>query len=156
MGSDLILPAILLAIGIGLFFLEAIIPSMGLITVAGVVSVTSAVFLAFRVSTAWGGVFFVLAVASIPAAVLFFFYVVRRTSIVHKDTEGDYEKAGRDAEGLVGQEGVALSDLRPTGVARVAGRRIDVVAEGSFIEDGSRIKVIRADGFKILVREVTK
>ena len=156
MGSQLILPAILLAVGIGLFFLEAIIPSMGVITVFGIVSVTTAVFLAFKVSAVWGGVFFVLAILSIPAAVLFFFYVVRRTSIVHTDDEGDYEKPGRDTDDLIGQEGVALSDLRPTGIAKIAGRRIDVVAEGSFIEDGARIKVIRADGFKVQVREITK
>ena len=156
MESGLVLAVVLLALGIGLFFLEAVIPSMGLITVGGIVSVSTAVYLAFRVSPAWGAAFIVLAVASIPAAVFFFFYVARHTGIVHTSDEGDYEGAGREAGDLVGKEGVALSPLRPTGIARIDGRRVDVVAEGSFIDEGARVKVVRADGIKVVVREVSR
>lgn len=156
MEDGILLPVVLLLIGIGLFFLEAVVPSFGLATIFGIASVVASVVLAFQVSIVMGIVFSVLAVLSIPAAVVFFFYIVKRTSIVHSSDEAEYEAPNRRAAGLVGKEGTAVSDLRPTGIARIEGRRMDVVAESSFVEQGSRIKVDRVDGIKIVVREVTK
>jgi membrane-bound serine protease (ClpP class) len=53
---------------------------------------------------------------------------------------------------LVGKAGVALTDLRPSGVATVDGERLDVVTEGEFIQAGSSIKIVRSDGYRLLVR----
>jgi membrane-bound serine protease (ClpP class) len=51
-----------------------------------------------------------------------------------------------------GQEGEALTDLRPAGTARILGNRADVVAESDLIERGSRIKVVAVEGTKVVVR----
>ena len=59
-----------------------------------------------------------------------------------------------DHLGLTGAIGVALSDLRPAGVARFNGDRIDVVSEGDFVSAGSSIKVLRSEGNRVTVREV--
>lgn len=154
MAEEPLLPGVLLVLGLGLFFLEAIIPSMGVITVAGIIAVVSAVALGFRISPVWGLVFSVIAALSVPLAVVFFFYVARRTRIVHSSDEADYKASGRADAGLVGREGVAISYLRPTGIANIDGQRLDVVADGAFIEAGSRIKIVRVDGIKVVVREV--
>jgi len=53
---------------------------------------------------------------------------------------------------LVGRHGVALTDLRPSGTARVAGERIDVVTEGEYVAIGSDVEVIRSDGYRLVVR----
>ena len=156
MESNALLPVTLLLMGLGLFFLEAVVPSFGLITVFGITSVVASVVLAFQVSPLMGVVFAVLAVLSVPLAVVFFFYVVKRTRIVHSEDESGYTAPNREAEGLVGKDGIAVSDLRPTGIARIEGRRVDVVAESSFVEEGSRIRIERVDGIKIIVGEVTK
>lgn len=55
---------------------------------------------------------------------------------------------------LAEQEGVATSDLRPSGIATINDRRIDVVAEGSWIERGTKIVVLRVQGNVITVREI--
>jgi membrane-bound serine protease (ClpP class) len=55
---------------------------------------------------------------------------------------------------LVGKAGTALSDLRPAGVATIDGERLDVVTEGEFIGAGVGIKVIRSDGYRLIVRAV--
>lgn len=52
----------------------------------------------------------------------------------------------------VGQTGVAVSTLRPSGIANVAGRRIDVATEGDFVEPGGRIVITRIEGNHIFVR----
>jgi membrane-bound serine protease (ClpP class) len=55
---------------------------------------------------------------------------------------------------LVGQHGVALTDLRPAGVATVNGERVDVVTEGEYIQAKSPIEVLRAEGYRHVVRAV--
>ncbi|MCB0219265.1 MAG: ATP-dependent Clp protease proteolytic subunit [Chrysiogenetes bacterium] len=62
----------------------------------------------------------------------------------HEVTHGD----------LVGMEGEALSPLRPSGRARLNGRRVDVESEGEFIDKGDRVRVLRVQPGKVIVRKV--
>jgi membrane-bound ClpP family serine protease len=55
---------------------------------------------------------------------------------------------------LLGKEGVALTILRPAGTAIFNNERIDVVSEGGFIEQNAKIKVIKVEGARIVVREL--
>jgi membrane-bound serine protease (ClpP class) len=51
-----------------------------------------------------------------------------------------------------GHTGVALSPLRPAGIAEIDGTRLDVVSDGGFIDAGTSIEVTRVDGNRIVVR----
>jgi len=53
---------------------------------------------------------------------------------------------------LVGQEGTTLTYLRPVGVGLFGGKRLDVIAEGEFIEADKPIRIVAAHGNRILVR----
>lgn len=53
---------------------------------------------------------------------------------------------------LVGKSGTALTDLRPSGTALVEGERVDVVTEGEFVDAGATVIVVRAEGYRHLVR----
>jgi membrane-bound serine protease (ClpP class) len=53
---------------------------------------------------------------------------------------------------LVGETGRALTALRPSGAARIAGKRVDVTALGEFLDEGSEITVVAADGLRVAVR----
>lgn len=55
---------------------------------------------------------------------------------------------------LVGATGVAQTTLRPAGMAEIAGKRLDVVAESDMIARGSSIQVIAVEGNRIVVRKV--
>jgi membrane-bound serine protease (ClpP class) len=52
----------------------------------------------------------------------------------------------------LGKSGIAVSPLRPSGIADVGGERVDVVSDGEFIEAGAQIVVTRVDGNRIVVR----
>ncbi len=52
-----------------------------------------------------------------------------------------------------GAAGVAESFLRPAGIARFGERRIDVVSEGDFIEQGAKVVIVRTAGNRVVVRE---
>ena len=53
---------------------------------------------------------------------------------------------------LVGREGVALTDLRPAGVGRFEGERVDIVAEEGWLEAGTPIRITRSEGYRHVVR----
>ncbi|XHU81037.1 nodulation protein NfeD [Peribacillus simplex] len=55
---------------------------------------------------------------------------------------------------LLGVEGKALTDLRPSGTALVKDERVDVVTEGSFISKGSSIVIVKVEGSRVVVREI--
>lgn len=54
-------------------------------------------------------------------------------------------------EHLVGIQGVAFTDLRPSGTALINGNRVDVVTEGDFIKNGTDIIVKSVEGSKVVV-----
>ena len=53
----------------------------------------------------------------------------------------------------LGRVGVALSPLRPAGVADIGGSRVDVVSDGGFVSAGAAIEVTRVEGNRVVVRE---
>ena len=55
---------------------------------------------------------------------------------------------------LVGKLGIAMSTLRPAGIADIEGKRIDVVSDGEYIEAGEPIRVDHVDGNRVVVRRV--
>jgi membrane-bound serine protease (ClpP class) len=55
---------------------------------------------------------------------------------------------------LEGMDGIALTDLRPAGTAEVAGERLDVVSEAGWITAGTPVRVLRAEGYRHVVRAV--
>ena len=55
---------------------------------------------------------------------------------------------------LIGRDGITITPLRPSGTVKVDDERLDVVAEGGFIEKDIAVKVIKVEGSRIVVREV--
>ncbi|HEY7327901.1 MAG TPA: NfeD family protein [Gemmataceae bacterium] len=55
---------------------------------------------------------------------------------------------------LLGAIGVAATPLRPAGKVQFGDEFIDVVAEGSYVQPGTRVRVIEIEGNRIVVKEV--
>jgi membrane-bound serine protease (ClpP class) len=55
---------------------------------------------------------------------------------------------------LVGKRGVAVTDLRPAGVGKFDDERVDIVAEEGWLTAGTAIEIMRAEGYRHLVRAV--
>ena len=68
------------------------------------------------------------------------------------EAEHGYVSAPESDRRWQGRTGTALSPLRPAGIADFDGSRVDVVSDGSFIEAGTLIEVIRVEGNRIVVR----
>lgn len=56
--------------------------------------------------------------------------------------------------GLVGRTGSVFTALRPSGTIVVDGRRVDAVADGTFIEAGRAVRVVEVHGNRVVVEAV--
>lgn len=72
-----------------------------------------------------------------------------KTTIDSKVNEG--ELAGIAA----GQEGIALSALRPVGKAELASRTFEVRTLGAYVESGTRIRVTQVSSNQIIVEPIS-
>ncbi len=56
---------------------------------------------------------------------------------------------------LVGKQGKTVSVLRPAGKAQIEGRYLDVLSDGPYIPQGSRVEVVSVSGNRVVVRRVS-
>lgn len=151
-------------IGAGLFAIvvEIFVPAMGLIGVAGGIAIVAAVALTFSEHGAGPGMAALLtAVVAVPSvlAVLFrvFPHSIVGRKLILKTMLGPSNQPGLEGslselESLVGESGVAVSDLRPSGTARIASKRLSVVTGGEYIPKDTPIYVIKEEGSRVVVR----
>lgn len=78
----------------------------------------------------------------------------RRLSLANSGK--DFKSYSADEQKLVGRTGVAVTVLRPSGIAKIDGRRMDVVADGDWIEEGKSVRVVKVEGVRLLVRAQTE
>ncbi len=74
--------------------------------------------------------------------------------LVNRNSERGNTSQQPGLERLIGRKGTVCSKLRPAGLARIDGRRTDVIAEGGFIEEGEEIEVIRVDANRVVVKRL--
>jgi membrane-bound serine protease (ClpP class) len=149
-----------LAVAIEVFLL----PGFGIAGILGAFLIGAAVVLAMLGSFPTGGdVVQALAVlgASVVITLAVAFTWFRHLPNSRRFRGLIHQEAALSAEGyvsalprgdLVGKAGVAATDLRPAGTAVVDGERIDVVTEGDYIPSGARVEVVRAEGYRHVVR----
>ncbi|MBT7982162.1 MAG: NfeD family protein, partial [Akkermansiaceae bacterium] len=58
---------------------------------------------------------------------------------------------GTETSSLVGFDGVAATDLKPSGSATINDRRVDVISSGVFISAGTSIVVTKHEGSRVVV-----
>jgi membrane-bound serine protease (ClpP class) len=170
-GSSLILglagmeEVILLGLGFVAVAVEVfLLPGFGVAGILGALLIGAAVVLAMLGNFPTGGdVMQALAVlgASVFISLAVAFAWFRHLPNSRRFRGLIHQEASLSAEGyvsalprgdLIGKQGVALTDLRPAGVATLDGERIDVVTEGDYINSGARVEVVRAEGYRHVVR----
>jgi membrane-bound ClpP family serine protease len=160
--SMLIWGLLLLAAAAAILILDVFIPSAGLLSLtAGVLSIAGVVCL-FRHDYRWGlaGLSAVLVLG--PMIFLYGLKILPNTPIGRgllfgdgpPDELGQPKTATEDLAGLVGKQGVAISDLRPVGTVKIDGRKMDALAELNVITAGTAVRVTQVNGFEVKVRPV--
>lgn len=145
MSADVTLILIFLALALGLFLVEPFVPSFGLFTLLGLLLAGYAVDSAFFVDSIYGWGTLILACLGIPSAYCLGFKLMRRTSLVLKESGSPGVSTPlpvRPASIHIGKKGVAVSALRPMGVADFSGCRIEVLSQNGIVPPGTEIRVV--------------
>jgi membrane-bound serine protease (ClpP class) len=158
--------------GMALVLVEIfLIPGFGVVGITGILCIFISLVLAFQKFTIPETTFEVrflvknlfIIFGSFTTATVLFMVLVRflpKTPFFNKlvlktvqSPESGYTVATAEQHGLVGAHGVAMSNLRPSGRAEVAGETMLVVADGEFIEPGTAIVVSEVRGNRVVVRK---
>lgn len=144
--------SLFVGLGMILILLEIFIPSHGILTLFAAASAGLGVYGFFvqdNPAAAVGAL-----VALVVFAVLALRFAVRRLRLIASLPPEVCHSIDEAIPGLDGKEGVAVTPLRPAGLARIDGKRVDVVATGTFIDRDSRIRVVETSGNRVVVREI--
>lgn len=153
---DYFIIALLLVAGLSLIVLEIIIMP-GLITgIFGFLLIVTSIVYAFIKLGTTVGVFSILISISFYVALLLAIRKLGlwRRFVLNEKTNWKAIKTFETQNGLIGKEGVALTDLKPSGFIFVEGKKIDASSYGEFIPKNSRVKIILIDGIKITVKKI--
>lgn len=153
------LMVMLFMLGTVLVAIEFMTPGFGIAGTLGIISLVIGIVVASQVVSP--PVLMVIIVAVLLTIVFLLLWAYRsatkggkisRTLLLHSrlDRESGYTSVHLE-ENLVGMEGVTLSMLRPSGTALIGNKRVDVVTEGEFIPQGTKVKVIKVEGFRVVV-----
>ncbi len=150
---------ILFVLGVILLAIELFVPG-GIFGIAGFIAMGLAIVLAAH-DTALGikSLFIALLITVVVSIILIKYFGFRGVWNKFVLSDSQQNEAGYVApqvpKDLLGQEGIALTPLRPAGTARFADDYLaDVVGESGYITQGKKVKVVKIEGTRIVVREV--
>lgn len=158
----------LLAAALLLIMVEAIVPSAGVIGLVAAAVAIGGIICLFKVSVVWGIIGIVAFIGLGGVGFLFALSIMPSTRFGRRLVHGDDADALADDEDgapptdplaelehLIGQEGTAMTDLRPVGAVKIGDTRYPAISEVSYIRSGTRVRVTSVDAAQIRVRPVT-
>lgn len=146
---------ILISLGFILLLIEMFTPGFSIPGISGAVLLVIACYKAFAISPFWG---IFISVSSFLIVIGFFKLFSRsplwkKIRLESKETREKGFTSGSDLSALLNKSGVTAGPLRPSGIALIDGKRIDVTAESLFIDKDKKIKVVKVEGNRVIVRE---
>ncbi len=72
-----------------------------------------------------------------------------------EDRDSGFVSSGKKPE-LVGRVGTAITDLHPTGAGSFDNQRLDVITGGDYIDAGEEIRIVKDEGYRLIVERVKK
>ncbi len=164
-----IMDILIFVVGVALIIVEIfVIPGFGIFGIAGIVLMIAGLFMGLvsdfpLVETDLLSMAVIQLAGSFILSGIAIFFLAKtlpKTAIWNKLilSKGIKAKSGytssKEFDHLVGLNGEALTDLRPSGTAIFEGKRFDVVTQGDYIVKDSKVEVIEVEGSKIVVKNL--
>lgn len=160
MAGITLIQALILVIGVVLLVIEMFHPGFGAPGITGSILIVVGIILIAKTFLQ----------ALILIALILAILGIALSLILHSATKGKLsnsplilkqshqKEAGyigvEDLQFFLGKEGISTTVLRPSGIVDFDGVKIDVVSEGAFISPDKKVKVIKVDSRKIVVKEL--
>ena len=156
--NNLIMIGILLLIaGFILVGIEMIIPGFGAPGISGIVCLIGGILLTAK-TIEEGLTITVIVVVILAVMLTVALTVLKRVKppiVLEDELKADrgYLNSS-DLEYLGGKEGVAVTDLKPSGKCKIEGIEFDVRAESRYIEKGTKVGISRIHENTIMIKEL--
>lgn len=158
MSDELFALIALVLCGLALVGVEVfLIPGVSVAGVTGTLALLGAGWFAWvKFGAVWG---VSVLVGSAAGSGLLLFAFARsgagRRMVLQTDLHGDEHAGAEDRLPETGARGIALTPLRPAGTALFGERRVDVVTDGVYIARDAPIVVLRREGKRVVVEELS-
>lgn len=157
MNSAIHVPVFLQLVGILVIIAEIILPSGGILSILATGLFGYSLYLVFTNISASAGMAFIIADLFIVPILVYFgikFLAQSPATLRTKLSKEDGVTAqSLDQNDYLGSLGLAITDLRPSGVATIDDQRLDVVTRGEYLEKQTEIIVIAVRGNQIVVKQ---
>ena len=155
MKSEWITPLIFQFAGLLVIIAEMLLPSGGILALIAAALLGYSLYAVFTTLSFDAGMVVILAdIIILPIVALIGLKMLARSPLsLHSSlrrSEGVVSYDEKLSE-LTGKEGIALTNLRPSGAIRIEGNRIDVITRGDYIEKGETVKVLKVEGSRVVV-----
>ena len=146
----------LILLGLLLLILEfTVIPGVTIAGIGGIIMLIASIYLAFSEYGTLAG-FMTLLVVLVSAPFLFYYFFKTRAGkkmVLNTRIEGKVETFEKDKV-KTGDAGVTLGRLAPSGKVKVNGETIEAQSTGMFIDQNSRVRVVKILSNKIIVEQI--
>ncbi len=149
-----ILAALLLLIGIVLLLGELLLPTHGVLGILGMISFAGMLGVCFYINQWMGLVIFLASVVASPFLLEWSVSIWEKTPVGKKFVLPAVEAQVFSTQVKLGEEGVAVSELRPMGECEFGEHRVEVLSEYGMIPSGRRVRVVGMTNGRPTVREI--
>ena len=157
MNNAIHVPVFLQLVGILVIIAEIIIPSGGILALLATGLFGYSLYLVFTNISASAGMAFIIAdLIIVPILVYFGIKFLAKSPVTLRtklSKEDGVTAQSLDQKDYLGSLGLAITNLRPSGLARIKDERLDVVTRGEYLEKQTEIVVIAVRGNQIVVKQ---
>ncbi len=144
-----------ISIGFILLLVELFTPGFGVTGVSGIILLIIGCYSAAKLSLLWGILTTLASILLIVGSFKLFgkSFIWKKIRLDAQESKEKGFTSADDLSGLLDKNGLAITMLRPSGIALIDGKRTDVIAESLYIDKDKKIKVIKVEGNKVIVKE---
>jgi membrane-bound ClpP family serine protease len=144
----------LLLIGLALIVVEVVfVPGTTIVGILGVIFLGAAIMSSYRNYGTETGFYILVGTSAVTAIALFLSFRSEAWSrFANKSSMNSKVNEGITAELALGDEGMAVSTLKPIGKVEFKGREFEVKTLGDYVDVGTKVKIVHIQANQIIVK----
>lgn len=146
----------LLVIGLALIIIEVVfVPGTTLVGLLGVIFLGAAIMSGYRHYGSEAGFYILLGTSTVTAITLFFSFRSQAWSrFANKSAIKSKVNEGMTASLIIGEEGTAISSLKPMGTVQFRSGAFEVKTLGDYVDVGTKVKIAHIQANQIIVKPI--
>jgi membrane-bound serine protease (ClpP class) len=150
---------VIIALAILLLTMEvAIVPGFTYFGILGILLLgVSTIYAFLNHSLVWALIILISSLIVVIAFITWFFKKGIHRGFSLKGNESKligYKSYKEDYEQFIGKSGIAHSSLRPAGFISINDFKLSAVSQGDYIEAGEKVRVVKVEGTKLIVKKI--